>query len=74
MRLPLLGLITITGRTFHWRTSVRGGGKTLLFGHTKWGRTTGIDLSTICVDEKDLIGSYSADVTLQKGGQSDGWR
>ena len=25
----------------------------------------GLDLSTICVDEKDLIGSYSSDFTLQ---------
>jgi L-iditol 2-dehydrogenase len=25
-----------------------------------------VDLSTICVDEKDLLGSYSADFTLQK--------
>jgi threonine dehydrogenase-like Zn-dependent dehydrogenase len=27
---------------------------------------TDIDLSTVCVDEKDLIGSYSSDFTLQK--------
>jgi len=25
-----------------------------------------LDLSTVCVDEKDLIGSYSSDFTLQR--------
>ena len=44
---------------------VRGGGQVLLFSHTKRGDKTGVDLATICVDEKDLIGSYSADFTLQ---------
>jgi L-iditol 2-dehydrogenase len=59
---------------------VRGAGQILLFAHTKR-PDTGIshsairnpqsalfptDLSTICVDEKDLLGSYSADFTLQK--------
>ena len=44
---------------------VRGGGKVLLFSHTKRGDVAKLDLATICVDEKDLIGSYSADFLLQ---------
>lgn len=44
---------------------VRGAGQTLLFAHTRRGVTTGLDLSGVCVDEKDLLGSYSADFTLQ---------
>lgn len=45
---------------------LRGGGQVLLFAHTRRGVNTGIDLSSVCVDEKDLIGSYSSDFTLQK--------
>ena len=44
---------------------VRGGGQVLLFSHTKRGDEMPVDLATICVDEKDLIGSYSADFLLQ---------
>jgi L-iditol 2-dehydrogenase len=44
---------------------VRGGGQVLLFSHTRRGDQTAIDLATVCVDEKDLIGSYSADFLLQ---------
>jgi L-iditol 2-dehydrogenase len=44
---------------------LRGGGQVLLFSHTRRGEQTPSDLATICVDEKDLIGSYSADVLLQ---------
>ena len=44
---------------------VRGGGQILLFAHTKRGENTEMDLSSVCVDEKDLLGSYSADFTLQ---------
>jgi L-iditol 2-dehydrogenase len=44
---------------------VCGGGQVLLFSHTKRGEQGQMDLATICVDEKDLIGSYSADFTLQ---------
>ena len=44
---------------------VRGGGQVLLFSHTRRGSQTSLDLATVCVDEKDLLGSYSADVTLQ---------
>ena len=48
------------------QTLVRGGGQLLLFAHTRRGEQTELDLATICVDEKDLVGSYSADVLLQK--------
>ncbi len=46
----------------------RGAGQILLFAHTRRGAVTGLDLSKVCVDEKDLIGSYSADITLQRRG------
>jgi L-iditol 2-dehydrogenase len=45
--------------------AINGAGKVLLFAHTRRGVETALDLSTICVDEKDLIGSYSSDLTLQ---------
>jgi L-iditol 2-dehydrogenase len=45
---------------------VRGAGEVLLFAHTRRGAETKMDLSTICVDEKGLVGSYSSDLTLQK--------
>jgi len=45
---------------------LRGGGQILLFAHTKRGAECPVDLARICVDEVDLIGSYSADFTLQK--------
>ena len=50
---------------------VRGGGQVLLFAHTKRSSnlqpsTFNLQLSTICLDEKDLLGSYSSDFTLQK--------
>ena len=55
---------------------VRGAGQIMLFAHTKRagaGTATdhgasglfGLDLASICVDEKDLIGSYAADFTIQ---------
>ncbi len=44
---------------------VRGGGQVLLFSHTRRGDEARVDLATVCVDEKDLIGSYSADFLLQ---------
>jgi L-iditol 2-dehydrogenase len=44
---------------------LRGGGQVLLFAHTKRGASTNVDLSAICVDEKDLLGSYSSDIRLQ---------
>src|ERR1039458_2356896 len=37
---------------------VRGGGQVLLFAHTRRGEQTVLDLATVCVDEKDLIGSW----------------
>lgn len=45
---------------------VRGGGKVLLFSHTRRGDHAELDLAAICVDEKDLLGSYSADFQLQR--------
>jgi L-iditol 2-dehydrogenase len=45
---------------------LRGGGQVLLFSHTRRGAETALDLATVCVDEKDLIGSYSADFLLQR--------
>jgi L-iditol 2-dehydrogenase len=44
---------------------VRGAGQVLLFAHTRRGHPAAVDLATVCVDEKDLLGSYSSDVTLQ---------
>jgi L-iditol 2-dehydrogenase len=44
---------------------LRGGGQLLLFAHTRRGSLTQLDLSLVCVDEKDIIGSYSADFKLQ---------
>lgn len=46
--------------------ALRGGGTALLFAHTVRGRQTPLDLSRVCVDEKALTGSYSADFRLQK--------
>ncbi|HZT21272.1 MAG TPA: alcohol dehydrogenase catalytic domain-containing protein [Verrucomicrobiae bacterium] len=58
---------------------VRAGGQVLLFAHTKRKTPAGgqrpeaggeavasLDLASICLDEKDLIGSYSSDFTLQE--------
>ena len=45
---------------------VRGAGQILLFAHTRPKCGVAVDLSAICVAEKDLIGSYSADFTLQQ--------
>ncbi len=44
---------------------VRGAGQILLFAHTRRGARLDIDPAAICVDEKDLLGSYSSDFTLQ---------
>jgi L-iditol 2-dehydrogenase len=54
---------------------VRAGGQVLLFAHTKRATPTlnpqpstlnfPLDLASICLDEKDLLGSYSSDFTLQ---------
>jgi L-iditol 2-dehydrogenase len=45
---------------------VRGAGQVLLFSHTKRGDCASVDLASVCVDEKDLIGSYSSDFLLQE--------
>jgi len=45
---------------------LRGGGSLLLFAHTMRGSQTAFDLSSICVDEKQCLGSYSSDFLLQK--------
>ncbi len=47
------------------QTWLRGGGQLMLFAHTKRGAAMEIDPATVCVDEKDLLGSYSSDFTLQ---------
>ncbi len=53
---------------------IRCGGQVLLFAHTKRTPTLNpqpstlnfpLDLASICLDEKDLLGSYSSDFTLQ---------
>ena len=51
---------------FQARDLVRCSGQMMLFAHTRRGAQTSLDLSTICVDEKDLLGSYAADSNLQK--------
>ena len=48
------------------QTWLRGGGQLMLFAHTKRGATAELDLASVCVDEKDLLGSYSSDFTLQR--------
>ena len=45
---------------------VRGSGQVVLFAHTKPGDPHPVDLSNVCLHEKDLIGSYSADFLLQR--------
>jgi L-iditol 2-dehydrogenase len=45
---------------------VRGSGQILLFAHTRKGETGALDFGSVCLEEKDLIGSYSSDFTLQE--------
>jgi L-iditol 2-dehydrogenase len=45
---------------------VRGSGQVLLFAHTRKGEPGAVDFGSVCQEEKDLIGSYSSDFTLQK--------
>jgi L-iditol 2-dehydrogenase len=45
---------------------LRGGGEVLLFAHTRRGEPTSLDLAQVCVDEKNLLGCYSADIGLQR--------
>jgi L-iditol 2-dehydrogenase len=48
------------------QTLLRGGGQLLLFAHTRRGDRLELDPASVCVDEKDVLGSYSADFTLQR--------
>ncbi|HTW30096.1 MAG TPA: zinc-dependent dehydrogenase [Candidatus Sulfotelmatobacter sp.] len=45
--------------------AARPGGRVLLFAQTQHGETT-IDPAAVCVEEKTLVGSYSASVDLQE--------
>ncbi len=45
---------------------VRRGGRVLLFAQTVPGEMIPVDASRVCVEEKQLIGSYSASVDLQE--------
>jgi L-iditol 2-dehydrogenase len=45
--------------------AVRPGGRVLLFAQTQRGEAT-FDPAAVCVDEKTLVGSYSASVDLQE--------
>jgi L-iditol 2-dehydrogenase len=45
--------------------ATRPGGRVLLFAQTARGEAT-IDPAAVCVDEKTLLGSYSASVELQE--------
>jgi len=58
--------VPVDAAVFQAQQLLRGGGQIMLFAHTRRGVKTALDLSTVCVDEKDLIGSYSADFTLQR--------
>jgi L-iditol 2-dehydrogenase len=43
---------------------VRPSGVVLLFGHTQKGGGIAVDPATVCVEEKNLVGSYSSDIRL----------
>jgi L-iditol 2-dehydrogenase len=45
--------------------AARPGGRVLLFAQTQHGEAT-IDPAAVCVDEKTLLGSYSASVDIQE--------
>lgn len=45
---------------------VRPGGKVMLFAHTRRGDPVSLDAGAICVDEKTILGSYSASVDVMK--------
>jgi L-iditol 2-dehydrogenase len=45
--------------------AVRPGGKVLLFAHTRLDDPLTVDGGAVCMLEKDLIGSYSSDITIQ---------
>lgn len=44
---------------------VRPGGKILLFAHTKKGDCLAMDPGMVCIDEKTILGSYSASLDIQ---------
>jgi len=46
--------------------AVRPGGRVLLFAHTRLQDPVEVDAGAVCMLEKDLIGSYSADVESQE--------
>lgn len=46
--------------------SVRCGGRVMLFAQTRLGDGIQVDAGAVCMLEKDLIGSYSADIDLQQ--------
>lgn len=58
--------VPVDGLVSKAMATVRGGGRILLFAHTQKGAMRDLDLGEICVSEKDLLGSYSADITLQE--------
>ena len=45
-------------------TAVRPGGRVLLFAHTQRGDALALDAAAVCVDEKTVLGSYSASLDL----------
>ena len=45
--------------------TIRPGGKVLLFAHTKKGDSFRVDAGIVCMDEKTILGSYSASVDVQ---------
>ena len=46
--------------------ATRAGGRILLFANTKPGEIVGVDVGELCVQEKQLIGAYSASVDLNE--------
>lgn len=57
--------VPVNGAVRQAQALVRGGGQVLLFSHTRRGDELTVDPATVCVDEKDLMGSYSSDFLLQ---------
>jgi L-iditol 2-dehydrogenase len=56
--------------------AIRPGGRVMLFASTQHG-TAGFDPAAVCMDEKTLMGSYSASVAIQQEGIDlvfEGWR
>ncbi len=53
----------VVGQAFD---AVRDGGKVLLFAQTRLNDMLAVDAGAICMLEKDLVGSYSSDIGLQR--------